>query len=1015
MTTNETLLDRLRLGTAASLLAALGMLGTVSAAAQDAEEEDIEDVEEVVVTGTRLSKTNVSSSVPLLQIGAQEIDNRGIARLEDIVNILPSVFVSQTTEVANGSNGTATLDLRGLGAVRTLVLLDGKRLPFGSASSSSVNVDFIPAQLVERIDVVTGGASSVYGSDAVAGVVNFVTKRDFEGFQLDAQFGINQNDNTNEFMENVLAAAQLEDPDSHWGGEDFFFTGLFGANVADGRGNVTAYVSYSQQAELLGANRDTGACTIGTSSSEFSYEGIGCIGSSNFRRFFLPNGDVFQQEDGTLTTFRGGPNETYNFGARNHYQRPVERWNINVSAFYEITDGTEVYLDAGFMNNNTSAQIAESASFFRPFQTNCENPLLQAGLGPQGDGVSTFFDLLGCGENLADGNDDNNDVSFLNSHRNVEGDPRISIYDISTWRVVTGYRGDIDENFSFDTFVQYATTRTVDTSINDLNFERVQQALFIVDDGNGGIQCRDTSGGCIPWNIFERNADGSSAVTLEQTRFIQGTGLVTGDTSQLVAGGTIEGDLTDFGIKSPFSEGGLAGLVGVEYREDNLVRVTDDVSQIAGGRGLTGTGGATLPIQGDINVFEIFAEVSMPIVEDAPFAKELGINAGYRYSDYTTEGINPETQEFGTNSFSADTWFVGASWTPIDDIRFRVNYSVAIRAPNVFDLFVGANTGLFDLSTGANGLYDPCSSDSENGIDPQRSFEECARTGVTASQYGNIPDNPAGQFNLITGGNAELVAETATSLTLGVVYTPSYIPNLSIAIDYFDITVEDAISSVPALISLERCLDTGDEQFCNLIQRDSFGSLWLSNDAPGGGLAGVSEQNANVAELTTSGIDINIIYTYDTDDWGTFGLNYQATLLDDLTSTPFEGGDEVPCAGLYAGACGAPNPEYRHRAVFDWAMDDFSASVTWRFNGATDLDGTAGSVTDEKIETRQYFDLSGNYQMNENVRLRAGILNVFGVQPPLSTNVGTGTGNNNTYPGFFDTSRTFFVGVNFSL
>ncbi len=998
----------------AALLGSTALLavgfGATTASAQN-DEADVE-VEEVIVTGSRLTKSNISSPVPLIQVGEAEIDNRGVARLEDIINILPSIFVAQTTEVSNGATGTATLNLRGLGSQRTLVLLDGKRLPFGSASSSSVNIDFIPAQLVQRVDVVTGGASAVYGSDAVSGVVNFVTKRDFEGFQMDAQIGINQNSNNNEFMESVLAAAGLDDADSDWGGEDYFVTGLFGANLSDGRGNVTAFFSYSQQDELLGADRDTGACTLGTSSSSRSFEGIGCVGSSNFRRFFLPGGDVFQQEDGTLTPFAGGPAETYNFGERNHYQRPVERWNINASGHYEITDNIEVYANLGFMNNNTSAQIAESASFFRPFSTNCENPLLQNGLGPNGTGVDTFFNLLNCGANLADGDDSNNDVSFLNSHRNVEGGPRISSFDNTTWRAIGGFRGDINDNFAFDTFFQYAATRLIDTSVNDLNFNRVQQSLFVVDDGSGNAVCRDSSGGCVPWNIFARGAGGETAITREQTEFIQGTGIVTGSTRQVVLGGTIEGDLTDYGLKVPFAEDGISALVGFEYREDNLTRVPDDISRIPSGRGLTGTGGATLPIAGDIDVLEFFGEIQIPVIQNAKFAKELGITAGYRRSSYDTAGADPQTREPTSNSFSTDSWFVGASWTPVDDVRFRANFSRAIRAPNVFDLFVGANTGLFDLAAGANGLFDPCSSDSANGIAPAASAAACANTGVTAAQYGNIPDNPAGQFNLITGGNANLVAETSDAITLGVVFTPSAIPGLSIAVDYFDIQIDDAISTVPAQTTLDRCLDTGNTTFCDLIQRDTFGTLWLTNNAPGGGLAGVSEQNANVAQLSTRGVDLNVTYSYETDDWGTVNFDYQATFLDSLNTTPFAGADVIECAGLYAGSCGLPNPKYRHRFLTTWNMNDLTVAATWRYNGATDLDGTPGSDLDAKIETRSYIDLAANYQLTENVKLRAGINNLLGQDPPLSTNVGTGTGNNNTYPGLYDVSRYMFFGVN---
>lgn len=1009
-----------------AVTAALGTVMSGVAFAQDnTDGEDIQ-VEEVVVTGSRLTKSNISSSVPLVQIGAEEINNRGVARVEDVVNILPNVFVAQTTEVANGATGTSTLNLRGLGSNRTLVLIDGKRLPFGSPFSSSANVDMVPSRLVERVDVITSGASAVYGSDAVAGVVNFVTKRNFEGFELDVQMGTNQNPNDNSFMADVLERSGVPNPGSHNGGEDYMFTALMGINTSDGKGNLTLFANYQEQEELLGANRDTGACTLGGTAT------ISCVGSSNFRRFNAAPGigvpTLFQEADGTLTRLVGGAAQTYNFGAVNHYQRPVERWNINASGYYEISDGVEVYMDTSYLNNNTTAQIAESASFNRPFETNCDNPLLQLGRGPNGTGDYSFADFIGlgrgddfisCNQILADGDPDNDGVSvpFINSHRNVEGGPRISTFDNSAWRIVTGLRGDLNEDYAFDVFAQYSGTRGTRISQRDLNFNRVQQALYIVEGPNGQPVCRDASGGCAPWNIFDRTANGETLVTRDAVDFIQGVGIVTGETEQLVIGGTIEGDLTSQGVKLPWATSGLTGLVGFEHREDRLSRLADDISQTPGGRGLTGTGGATLPIAGEIRVSEIFAEAELPLIQGAAFAEELGIQAGWRFSDYTTSGNNTK------NTFDAETWFVGASWTPINDIRFRANVSRAIRAPNVFDLYVGINTGLVDLSTGENGLFDPCAS--AVGVAPQASAEACARTGLSAQQYAQgVEDNPAGQYNLITGGNPNLGPETSDTTTFGVVITPEFAPGLSVAVDYFDIEVTDAIGSIPAQASLDGCIAGGGSSsvFCSLIQRDIFGTLWLSNDAPGGGLAGISQQNANIASLKTSGIDVNVKYDMEIGDMGSLIFDYAATFLDTLETVPFAGASAIDCVDFYAGQCDAPNPEYRHRFLTTWLTPwDAAVSLTWRHVGETTLyglDTNAASQRDEwlndYLEARDYLDLSVNYDVTENIALRVGANNLLANDPPVSTNVGTGTGNNNTYPGLFDVSRYVFAGVTFT-
>jgi iron complex outermembrane receptor protein len=968
------------------------------------------NLEEVLVTGSRLTKSNVTSSVPLVQIGAEEINSRGVARIEDMVNILPNVFVSQTAEVANGATGTSTLNLRGLGSSRTLVLIDGKRLPFGSPFSSSANVDMVPARMVERVDVVTAGASAVYGSDAVAGVVNFITKKDFEGFEFDYQYGTNYNANDNGYMQGKLADAEFFDPGSTTAGAASLMSVMMGVNSDDGRGNITLFGSYEDMQSMIGKDRDTGACTLFGSADPF------CGGSSNFRRYngTIGNGvagTVFQELDGTIVPIDFSRSDVfYNYGAVNHYQRPVERWNLGASGHYEITDNVEAYFDTTYMNNKTEAQIAESASFNRPFETNCDNPLLTGGAGPNGDGImlgsitGTFDangDFVSCLDYMAAGNDPI-DVQFINSHRNIEGGPRVSTYENSSWRAIFGFRGDINDDFAFDIFGQFSATEGTRISQNDLNYNRVQQALYIVDDGNGNPVCRDSSGGCVPWNIFERNADGTTAVTDEAAAFIAGVGIVTGETEQTVFGGTIEGDFTNMGIQSPMADSGLSGLVGFEMREDKLGRLADDISKISGGRGLTGTGGATLPIAGSIEVEEVFMEMSMPLITGKPMIQELGLTAGYRYSDYTTNGNGV------SNSFDADTYFAGISWAPNDEVRFRFNQAVAIRAPNVFDLYVGINTGLVELSP-VNGDGDQCS-----GPTPVATQAQCANTGLSAAQYGSVDPSAAGQFNLITGGNPNLVAEEGETTTFGVVITPSMIENLSVSIDYFDIEVTDAIGSVPAQTSYDRCLTTGDPAFCANVTRDTAGTLHLLNEAPGGGLSGLSEQNVNVSTFATEGVDVNVTYMLDLSDMGSINFDYAATFLDTNYSVAIPGDDKVECAGAYAGPCGLPAPEYNHRFLATWMTPyDVNVSATWRHIGETDLYGLDDpqGYLEDSMEERNYLDVAATYDYSENVQIRVGANNILGDDAPVTTAAGTGTGNNNTYPGLFDVSTYLFAGV----
>jgi len=252
---------------------------------------------------------------------------RGVVNIEDLTNTLPQISAAQTADQSNGASGTSQLDLRGLGAQRTLSLIDGRRLPYGDSASVAVNIDLVPTNLVERVDVLTGGSSAVYGSDAVAGVVNFILKDDFEGAELDIQYGFAQSSNSgDDIFDDVLNAAEVPIPGSVTDGEEITGSITLGANTADGRGNIVGFASYQNRKDIIGADRTRSACTLGGGSTN----GFGCVGSSNFRRFNniadFDNTDFFQQEDGTFTPFAGGPAETFNFGASNFFQRPSERF-----------------------------------------------------------------------------------------------------------------------------------------------------------------------------------------------------------------------------------------------------------------------------------------------------------------------------------------------------------------------------------------------------------------------------------------------------------------------------------------------------------------------------------------------------------------------------------------------------------------------------------------------------------------------------------------------------------------
>ena len=974
-------------------------LASIAPSAAYAQADD-EELEEITVTGSRIrANPNLAAATPVLSVTGEEAAMRGNVRVEDFVNVLPQVFANQASEVSNGASGTAALNLRGLGRNRTLVMIDGRRLPYGSSQISAANLDIVPMQMVERVDILTGGASAVYGSDAVGGVANFILKSDFDGVEVGGQYSASYNSNDDNFWASVLEAGSQPVPGSTTDGEEALLYIMLGANTQDGRGNATVYASYEDRRAIAQADRVFSGCALGQDDGPESFGGFGCVGSGNYRLFVGSGGAAFQQEDGTIIPFAGGPSQTFNFGPFNFFQRPSERYNIYAKGHYEIADSIEAFADFSYMNNLSDAQIAPTASFgTSSYSFNCDNPYLQT------PGLNLATDIYGC--TAADIAAGTIVTSSGASHRNVEGGPRNSRLENSTLRVATGLRGSFaDDIWGWEVFVQNSETRDQAESTNDFVVAKLQQAFLAVDDGTGNVVCTDPSGGCVPYNPFQRGPNGESLITPEQTAFIQGIGLVNGSTSQFLYGGTLQADLGEYGIKIPTADYGISFLVGFEQRTDKLDARPDEISQVPGG-GFTGVGGATLPVRGEVDVTELFTEFEIPLVSDIVAIQELTLRGQYRYSDYEGSGNNT------TSPFETDTYGMSLAWAPIDTLRFRAQYQRAVRAPNVIELYTGQNTNLPNLSsagTNANGvqLFDPCASDA-----PIATLEECARTGVTAAQYGTILDVISGQTQSLTGGNPDLRAEEADTVTFGLVWTPEFIEGLSVSVDYFNILVEDVISAgIPAQTTLDQCLATGDDTFCSLIQRAPRGDL-----ASGTQGVGFQQTNINLAELETTGLDFQVVYDFDIGSHG-FRIDYASTYLDQLDTTPFPGGDVIECAGFFGNNCqGGPgqnsvSPEYRHRVVGTW-MSPWSIDfgMTWRYFDEVKNDN-AGDTVEPKLDAINYVDLTASWWiMDGTIQIRGSLLNVLGEDPPVFTSAGPSLGNGNTYPTTYDTGTVMTLG-----
>ncbi|MFV1980601.1 MAG: TonB-dependent receptor plug domain-containing protein [Rhodothermia bacterium] len=959
-----------------------------------------EEVEEITVTGTRLkANPNLSAAIPVLSVTGAEGAIRGNVRMEDFLNVLPQVFAGQASEVANGASGTATLNLRGLGSQRTLVLIDGRRLPYGASRTSSANLDVIPLQMVERVDILTGGASAVYGSDAIGGVANFVLKRDFEGVEVGAQYGNSYNSNKDGFYRQVLEAAGQPVPGSSSDGAETLLYGMFGVNSEDGRSNATLFASYETRDSILQSNRIFSGCALGQDDGPESFGGLGCIGSGNYRTFGGPGGFFYQQEDGGLVPFVGGPSQTFNFGPFNFFQRPSERYVIYGKTHLAISDNLEAFADFSYVNNVSDAQIAPTASFGR-HPVNCDNPFIQ---DPQG-GVTLATDVFGCSAtDILPGSGAFQDRAFA-SHRNVEGGPRNSRLENSALRLVTGLRGSFaDDVWDWDAFVQASETRDQSESTNDFVVAKVAEAFNVTTDANGDPVCVNPAGGCVPYNIFQRGPNGESLVTQEALDYIHGIGLRNGSTSQFIYGGSLQADLGEYGLQIPTADYGIRVLFGFEERKDSLDARPDEISQVPGG-GFTGVGGATLPVAGSVEVSELFTEVEVPLLSGMTGFQELTLRGQYRYSDYTRNGNST------SSSVDTNTYGVSLSWAPIDSLRFRGQFQRAVRAPNVIELYTGQNTGLPDLSpagTNANGiqLFDPCASDA-----PIASLAECQNTGVTAAQYGTIFDVLSGQTQSLTGGNPLLDPEQADTTTFGLVWTPSFTEGLSISLDYFNILVEDAVEAgIPAQTSLDNCLASGNPAFCSLITRDPDGSLAAGEEG-----VGFLSTNVNIGGLETTGVDVQVLYSFDVGRHA-FTLDYAATILDQYEFVPFPSADPVECEGFFGNECGAPNPKYRHRALLTWQTPwDVDVTTTWRYFGGTDNDNSAETL-ETSLSDINYVDLAGTWWIMDDISVRLSILNILEEDPPIFSGAGPASfGNGNTYPTVFDTSRAIFAAVKYN-
>lgn len=1073
---NTTLAGKSRLFLSAGLAALSFGAFSASASAQDAAEcidadsngicdsdeaqvEAAEVAQEslIIVSGSRIARPNLDSPVPVTSIEVGELLDDGALSLGDALNDLPSLRATFSTSNSTrfiGTTGLNLLDLRGLGTTRTLTLVNGRRHVTASAGDFRVDVNTIPFELLDRVDVVTGGSSAVYGSDAIAGVVNFVLRRDFEGLEISGQNGISGENDTPRLS--VSAA--------------------WGTNFADGRGNIAVVGEYTKIGELLNVQRpEISGAGIGFRAFQFSedtsddgftnsdgipdrrirdnliinsfsdggtysafcfvpgFQTLGCDanGQSQVWRFgsdgrlFRENGIIedFRQFGSSRVIGGGGAN----FGNTGTLIPNIERYNINMLAHFDVSDAFRPYAEAKYARIEATGGNS-GPSFFNGFcgglsglvgfNTSCYDDFAAANYFISFDNAFLHPDDAATlkaiqDELLAVFGVGPFSTGFALNRNNIDFGDRTTDALRETYRFVVGVEGDIASNTRYDLSLTYGKFDARADAQNNLIVPNARKAIDAVFDGGGNIVCRvnadadptNDDPACVPLNIF-----GVGAPSAEALAYVNGTAFLIEEASQLDILGYISTDSSSF-FELP--GGPISAVAGFEYRREKSFQEPDELSAT----GVTFFNAFDVFDPPTMEVVELFGELQVPVLADTPFFHELTLSGAARYSDYNSgAGLTGGVWAYNGNLV----------WAPVEDIRFRANYSRAVRSPTPSDLF-------FPLTQNFLFLNDPCDDDNINLGSGTREAN-CRADGVPV---GFDADTISSSTGVLQGGNPFLEAETSDSYTIGAVIEPRWVPGLTITIDYYDITVNKVIANVSGNQILQQCYDapTLDNNFCNVVNpRDSFGFL-DQNEA-------ILISPINFAKLTAEGIDADISYakTFDNDD----RLTLRLIGTHNLDRTNFLNVESAEEPNVVRGELGDPiwaanfNASYRRGDVtlsysMRWVdkmfigtyettnsfLDTCPASgLIPRTDPANPGTCTPGQLTrvpptnpDDTAEVYYpdvfYHDIRMDWRINDDFNFYVGVDNLGDRRPPFGL---TGAGGGSSV--YDNIGRYFFAGFN---
>ncbi|MBC3765491.1 TonB-dependent receptor domain-containing protein [Neptunicella marina] len=1021
-------ISKFHCSTLSMIAVAVGMAlipGMTLAQEQPATPQD-DAVEKIAVTGTRLAPRGMDSPTPVNVVGEEEFVLSGTQNVEELMLDTPQFSGNQlegpksNTVQAGQPIGVSTLNLRNFGATRNLVLVNGRRFAI-TGPSMTTDINTIPAALIQRTEIVTGGSSAVYGSDAITGVVNFVMKDDFEGVEVNAQSSWDQPSSAPTYNIDLT----------------------FGGNLDNGKGNITASLGYlsrkgfttnqisdiafpglsdgcvtadSWSNKHAGIPLDTGGQSCEAAGGRLGFVTGGSSSVPNGRIGNLPTvgsaqsdpeldaalvaaglqdmtglGAIFDKQGSSVRPFIS-PDDRFDFNDNSFVLAPQERWMGNVFANYDLSDDTQAYMELHYSGNVTSVQIAPP-NVGENFLFDVDNPYLSQEM----QNLLTLLDARETGSstvnpgNLTMTTVANDGLALLNYGRRFNDlGGRYAEADHNVFRTVVGVKGflpsvssDVLYDLTYDIYYSYAKTTETDLQTGSVSKSAVQR-LLLSQNGEAPVL-----------NLF---GNGNISEAAAQAISIGAVSKIEAEQKVAVAALT--------GVAFDMPAGPVDFAFGLEWRDASGSYTPD--SYLASGD-VSGWNSAKAT-SGSQSVKEVFGEIRVPVLADMPGIKRLDVNGAFRYSDY----------DVGSDD-SVWTYSTGVEWAVNSDLSFRGQFQHAIRAPNIGELFGGQG------SDGPTAI-DPCSAGQPAEGQTQTVRDLCIATGVPADAVFTVGVQTSPFLTQIRGGNPELTPEESDTTTLGVIVQPQQVRGLAVAIDYFDIELEDAIAPLGGgglQNVLDLCYSTlqdANSVYCQAINRDSTGQIAAPKY--------VYTTNANIGGIKTSGIDINASYTFDV-DWGLFdggskwSLNTSWTYTDEFTVTPIQ---ELPditneCVGAFGNTCGQPLPEWKGSSRITWENGPALVSLRMRYLGEVTTDNivvpeargesapSPDSYVHPTIDSYAYFDLTGGYQLSEDTDLTVGMRNIFDKKAPIMGSLTLGGAN--TIPSTYDVQgRTLFVGIN---